>query len=182
MNTTAPLNFPTPSKHSKRSFGITKNLKISTSLLDWDALLCALSSLVGLVDLGPLSEGGRFQITTVENIRSILLDGANPSVEITSLDRNDSLGLARLVGGLGSSLLDQFGLVFGSADDIVNLGVGDSGEFEKVQGLDVSLLCAELNGTRSLGASILLVEEGVVALGDFPHQRIWTEYHSGKLM
>jgi hypothetical protein len=153
------------------------DLKSATSLLDWYDLLHTLGSLVGIVYLGPLGKSGRFQVATVVHIGSVLLDDLFSSSEVTSVDRDGSLGLGRLASSLGGGLLDQLGLIFFCAHHIVYFGVGNSGILELVQRFDVSLFCAEFNGTRSLGVAISLHEKGVAALGDLPHQRIWTRNH-----
>ena len=46
-----------------------------------------------------------------------------------------------------------------------------------VQGLDISLFGAEFDLSGSLGLSVSLLQEAVVSLGDFPHQRISTRDH-----
>ena len=129
-----------------------------------------------MVDLCPLGKSSGFKIPAVEDIRGVLLHGSFHSSEIL-VHGDGGLCLIGLSGSLGGGLDNQNGTRFLGAFNVVNLGVGKSRELELVEVLDVSLLGREGDGTSTLGASILLVQERRLVLGELPDERIRTENH-----
>jgi len=125
-----------------------------------------------LVYLCPLSEHIGFQIPTVKDVTGGLLDCAFNFSEVGFVQSNGSSGLRGLRGGLAGGLDNKFGLVFTRAYDVADLGVGESGVLESIQGSDVSLLGTEFDLSCAFGLSISLFQEAVVALDDFPNQLI----------
>ena len=146
-------------------------LKSSSSHLWWDSLLNSLDALVCLVYLGPLSESGGFQITSVEDSGCGVLDGLFNFSEIGLVQSNSGHALGRSVG-LGGGLLKKSGSAILCGNNIVDGVVGKSGVLVLVEGLDVSLFNTEDNGSSSLGLSVSsLSDEAVVVLGEFPNKR-----------
>lgn len=151
-------------------------LKISTSLLGGDHLLDSLGTSVGLVYLGPLPKQGSLQVPTVVHITGSLVNGTLHSLKVL-VHGNHGLALFGLCASLGGSLDDQTSTVILGADNIAHLGIGNSRILELVQRLDVALFGREGNGARTLGLSVSLLDERVVASGNFPNQRIRTVHH-----
>jgi hypothetical protein len=129
-----------------------------------------------LVDLCPLGQSSGFKISAVEDISGVLLHGSLDPSEIL-VHGDGGLCLLGLSGSLGGGLDNQNGSTFLGAFDVVNLGVGKSRELELVEVLDVSLLGRKGNRTSTLGATILLVQERRLVLGELPNERIRTENH-----
>ena len=151
-------------------FRFLARLKSSSSHLWWDALLDSIRALVGGVYLVPFRQGVVGQVLSVVHTVGCVLDCFLYFSEVGFVEGDGGKSLGRRCRGLAGGFDDERRLVVVCARNIVDLGVGNSRVLELVQRFDVSLLCAEFDLSGSLGLTVSLLDEAIVALGDFPHQ------------
>jgi hypothetical protein len=144
-------------------------LKSSTPLLGRHSLLNSLGTSVCLVHLGPLCKNGRLQIATVKVGDGVFPNGRFDTSEIL-VHGNGSGGLLWRCVALGGRLDNQLSTIIFGTLDTGHFGIGKSRILELIQRGKVSLFSGKLNFARSLGVTILLLQEASVSLGKLPSE------------
>lgn len=141
------------------------NCNLSTSLLDSRGLLNSLGVSVGLVNLGELGKSILLQVRSVVVISNGFLNGRNDFLESLV---NGSLDDSNFGSSLGGGLGVKNSLVISSGGNSYSGRVADSRVLVGRDGTEVAFLNRETHSSRTLGASVDLLHEGVVVLYYFP--------------
>ena len=151
-------------------------LKSSSSLLCGNWLCDSLGASVSLVNLGVFSKCSGLQVTTVEVVDGCLHNDRFGATEVL-VDVGNDLGLLGLCVTLGCGLGEKLCTVFVINQNVNCLGVGKTTVLEHVERFQVTRLSAEGDLAAALGVAVLLVEEGMVPLDEFPAKLIRNGHH-----
>lgn len=151
-------------------------LELSSSLLCQHGLCDALCTSVGLVDLGIFSKSSSLQVATVKVVDRLLHNDRLRPTKVL-VNTSDNLGLLGLGGALGSRLCEELCTVLIVDQNIHSLGVCQSTVLELVERFQVTRLRAEAHLVASLGVAVLPIQEGIVALHEFPAELVRNRHH-----